>query len=63
MKIEILEELEEEFQKFCKINELEDINKEAYSCFISGFNIKKIRTNPHWTKGGSRKSNRGRKNY
>jgi len=46
MKIEILEELEEEFQKFCKINELEDVNKEAYSCFISGFNIKKYGPTP-----------------
>ena len=46
MKIEILEELEEEFQKFCKLNELEDVNKEAYKCFISGFNVKKYGPTP-----------------
>jgi len=46
MKIKVLEELEDEFRKFCKLNEIEDINKEAYNCFISGFNVRKYGPTP-----------------
>tara|TARA_R110001583_G_scaffold195181_1_gene370283 strand:- start:3057 stop:3527 length:471 start_codon:yes stop_codon:yes gene_type:complete len=46
MKIEITPEIEEELQKFCKLNEIEDIDEEAYRCFISGFNVRKYGPTP-----------------
>jgi len=46
MNIKVLEELEEEFRNFCKLNEIENIDKEAYNCFISGFNVRKYGSTP-----------------
>ena len=46
MKIKISQEIEEELQKFCKLNEIEDIDAEAHKCFISGFNVRKYGPTP-----------------
>jgi hypothetical protein len=46
MKIEITQEIQEELQKFCELNEIEDIDAEAYRCFISGFNVRKYGPTP-----------------
>ena len=46
MKIEITQEIEEELQKFCKLNEIEDMDAEAHRCFISGFNVRKYGPTP-----------------
>ena len=46
MKIEIPHNIKEEFEKYCKINEIEDIDNLAYRCFLSGFNIEKYGPTP-----------------
>lgn len=46
MKIEIPYNLEEEFKKYCELNEIENIDDLAFRCFISGFNIEKYGPTP-----------------
>ena len=46
MNIKILDELREEFEQFCRLNKIEDIDAEAYKCFISGFNVRKYGPTP-----------------
>ena len=46
MKIELKEEIIQEFEQFCRLNKIEDIDKEAYKCFVSGFNVRKYGPTP-----------------
>jgi len=46
MNIEIKQEIVEELQRFCKLNEIEDVGAEAHRCFISGFNVRKYGPTP-----------------
>ena len=41
MKIEIPQNVTEEFEQYCKLNEIKEIGDLAFRCFISGFNIEK----------------------
>jgi phosphomevalonate kinase len=46
MKIEIPQNIKEEFEQYCKLNEIKEINDLAFRCFISGFNIEKYGPTP-----------------
>ena len=46
MKIELTEEIIEEFKRFCRLNKIQNVEDEAYKCFISGFNVKKYGPTP-----------------
>ena len=46
MKIEIPHNIKEEFEKYCELNEIENIDELAFRCFISGFNIEKYGPTP-----------------
>ena len=46
MKIEIPQNVTEEFEQYCKLNEIKEIDDLAFRCFISGFNIEKYGPTP-----------------
>jgi|TARA_R110002012_G_scaffold72230_2_gene184722 hypothetical protein len=46
MKIEIPYNTKEEFEKYCELNKIEDIEGMAYRCFTTGFNIEKYGPTP-----------------
>tara|TARA_R110001583_G_scaffold59794_2_gene177720 strand:+ start:66 stop:536 length:471 start_codon:yes stop_codon:yes gene_type:complete len=46
MKIEIPQNVKEEFEQYCKLNEIKEIDDLAFRCFISGFNIEKYGPTP-----------------
>ena len=46
MKIEIPQNIKEEFEQYCKLNEIKEIDNLAFRCFISGFNIEKYGPTP-----------------
>jgi len=46
MKIEIPQNIKEEFEQYCKLNEIKEIDDLAFRCFISGFNIEKYGPTP-----------------
>ena len=46
MKIEIPQNVTEEFEQYCKLNEIKEIGDLAFRCFISGFNIEKYGPTP-----------------
>jgi hypothetical protein len=46
MKIEIPQDIREEFEKYCKLNEIDKIDELAFRCFITGFNIEKYGPTP-----------------
>jgi hypothetical protein len=46
MKIKIPHNIKEEFEKYCKLNEINDIDDLAFKCFITGFNIEKYGPTP-----------------
>jgi len=46
MKIEIPYNIKEELEKYCKLNNIEDIDNLIHQCFITGFNIEKYGPTP-----------------
>jgi|TARA_R110000796_G_scaffold202021_3_gene318267 hypothetical protein len=50
MKIEIPHNVKEEFEKYCKLNEITEIEGLAFKCFTTGFNIEKYGPTPRGQK-------------
>jgi len=46
MKIDIPQNIKEEFEKYCELNEIGGVDELAFRCFISGFNIEKYGPTP-----------------
>ena len=46
MKIEIPQNIKEEFEKYCKLNEINKIDELAFKCFTTGFTIEKYGPTP-----------------
>ena len=50
MKIEIPDNIKEEFEKYCKLNEITEIDGLAFKCFTIGFNVEKYGPTPRGQK-------------